>query len=526
MTQHEWSMQQHGVFVFVRDGKGNARIDAVAGAGKTSVLVEATRYMQGQVAFLAYNKKIADEITSRVAGRSHVRAGTFHSFGFSAWRKVAPKVKVDENKMQMICDALTVPKPLQRFVCKAVSIAKQSLIGVTVPTGDMAAWMQLVAHYDLDDVLANDGSNDASMDSDIDVGIMLAQRALRESVQRDLTVIDFDDMLYAPLVHNARFWTYDWVLVDEAQDTNPARRAMARKLLKPGGRLLAVGDPHQAIYGFTGADSDALDLITKEFSCVTLPMTTTYRCPKAVVAHAQQWVSHIEAAPSAPDGNVLGCTDTALDELAEGGHLRAADAVLCRNTKPLVALAYSLIRRKVACHVEGRDIGKGLMALASKWKVRGIDALVTKLDAYESREVSRLMAKGREAQAANVSDRCETLRVMCSMLKPQATVDDLRAEINKLFQDTDSGRPSSTLTLSTIHKAKGREWDRVFWLGRNKYQPSPFARQEWQAQQEVNLMYVCATRAKHTLVEVSVGTGRAPDGVKTGEALGVLAEVG
>jgi superfamily I DNA/RNA helicase len=503
-----WSPQQQAVFGWVRTGTGCARIEAVAGSGKTTTLVEATSMMEGTVAFLAYNKNIAVEIGSRTRSNPNVTAGTFHSFGFRAWRRVAYRVKVEDKKLDMICDDLAVPKGLRRFVQRAVSIAKQALIGVDSPAGDMSSWMQLVNHYDLDDLLTDDGSSDASMDSDIDTGLVLAQRVLRESTARDHEIIDFDDMLYAPLVHNARFQTYDWVLVDEAQDTNPARRAMARKLLKTGGRLIAVGDTHQAIYGFTGADSDALDLITREFNCTVLPLTVTYRCPKAVVAHAQQWVSHIEAAPVAPEGEVTMITDVVLDDFAVQGMLRKEDAVLCRNTKPLVELAYSLIKRKVACHVEGRDIGKGLLALAGKWKLRSLDALLTKLDAYEEREVSRLMAKGRESQAASISDRVDTLRVLCNALPPGSTVDDLRAEIDRLFTDTDSGRPADTLTLSTVHKAKGREWERVYLLGRNKYMPSKYARQAWQVQQEINLMYVAVTRAKSVLYEVAVLGGK------------------
>ncbi len=58
------------------------------------------------------------------------------------------------------------------------------------------------------------------------------------------------------------------------------------------------------------------------------------------------------------------------------------------------------------------------------------------------------------------------------------------------------------LVLSSIHKAKGREWERVFWLDRAGTCPSKWARQAWQQEQERNLMYVCATRAKEQLIEV------------------------
>ena len=59
------------------------------------------------------------------------------------------------------------------------------------------------------------------------------------------------------------------------------------------------------------------------------------------------------------------------------------------------------------------------------------------------------------------------------------------------------------ITLSTIHKSKGREWKRVFWLDRLNTCPSPFAKQAWESQQEVNLQYVAATRSMSELIELS-----------------------
>ena len=75
----------------------------------------------------------------------------------------------------------------------------------------------------------------------------------------------------------------------------------------------------------------------------------------------------------------------------------------------------------------------------------------------------------------------------------------LREAMNQLFEDTPDGTRPRNLTLSTVHKAKGREWDRVYLLGRNKFMPSKWARQEWQYQQELNLMYVAVTRANRSM---------------------------
>jgi len=71
------------------------------------------------------------------------------------------------------------------------------------------------------------------------------------------------------------------------------------------------------------------------------------------------------------------------------------------------------------------------------------------------------------------------------------------------------------LRLCTVHRSKGREWDRVFLVGRNQYMPSKYAKKEWEFKQEENLMYVAVTRAKKELVEVEVpvkksGQGQVP----------------
>ena len=493
------SPQQAAVLDFVRSGQGSALVTAVAGAGKTTTLIQAALAMQGSVAFMAYNKKIAVEIQERLKASgapAQVKAGTFHSFGFQAWRRVAPKVRVEDKKVFAIVDEMKVPDDLKSFVVRLVSLAKQRAVGVLSRIEDESVWHEMVEHFDVEELLESEGELDAQVQS----GIEYAQQALYRSIDLDKTVIDFDDMIYAPLYHDSRMWQNDWVLVDEAQDTNPARRALAKKMLRPGGRALFVGDPAQAIYGFTGADNDALDIISSEFGCTQLPLTVTFRCPKAVVARAQDWVSHITADASAPEGLVQTVTQDEFSKIVPD----ASDAILCRNTKPLVELAYGYIRRGIGCHVEGRDIGRGLLSLAGKWKTNSLDALQDKLACYLTRETERFLAKGQEDKAASLTDKVETLFVIIESLDGDATVADLRSAIERLFSDTPEGQQSRNLTLSTIHKAKGREWNRVFWFGRNRYQPSPFARQDWQLVQEDNLMYVAATRAKQTLVEVTV----------------------
>lgn len=505
-VQRKPSPQQEAVYTWVRTGRGNAIVVAVAGSGKTTTLIDACEHMRGSVAMVAYNKKIAVEFQGRLEqrGLKHVKGGTAHSFGFSAWRYACKNTDlvVDERKKwdQIFAD-LQVPEQYQGFVKSLVSLAKQRAIGVLCPIDRMEAWYEIVEHFDLAYELADECGNDdlGSMVSD---GVKLAVAALVRSIELAREIIDYDDMIYMPLKANCRMWQNDWLLVDEAQDTNPARRALYKKMLKPGGRAIFVGDPAQAIYGFTGADNDSLDLIKREFNCCELPLTVTFRCPKSVVAWAQQWVGHIQAAPTNAQGNV---ETVQFDEfISRFQDLRPQDAILCRNTKPLVEVAFSLIRAGVACHVEGKEIGRGLVALTKRWKVTSLAALKAKLETFLERETRKLMAKGKEASAAAISDRVETVLVIADAMPPDSKVADLRAKIESMFSDTVDGRPSQNLTLCTVHKSKGLEWKNVYLLGRNRYMPSPFARQTWQMQQEDNLCYVAGTRSMSTLTEIVV----------------------
>lgn len=499
------SEQQLAVLNWVKLGRGNAIVEARAGSGKTSTLRAIAQSITGQAAFLAFNKSIAKEIESKLLAAGldwqRVKSGTFHSFGLNAWNKTAGRpVQVDGKKLDTICGQLQIPKMYWPFVRDAVSKAKQHLFGAaSYPALDSNPdWLDLVEHYDISDKLAGDEETTATPDELLAYGLMHAMRALRLSNDRGREVVDFDDMIYLPILNNAKFWQYDWVLVDEAQDTNPARLEMASRLLKPGGRLVAVGDPFQAIYGFTGASADALDQIATRLNATRLPLTVTFRCSQQVTLFAQRWVADIEAPPTAPSGSVRAIDVETFERLA----FERTDAILCRNTKPLVEYAFHLIRRGIGCHVEGRDIGQGLVAFVNKWKsVRTVADLRAKLYDHLQEEMPKLLASGKELQAESLEDKVETLLVLCDRAHDDDDKQEVIKAINLLFQDT-AGERLTTVTLSTVHKAKGREWQRVYLLGRDKFMPSRFAKQQWQKEQEKNLIYVAVTRAQIELVEV------------------------
>lgn len=499
------SRQQKEFFDWVSDGEGNAILEACAGSGKTTTLVKAAALTTGKLTFTAFNKKIAEEIKRKIRveaddtmdfsldGRVH--CATFHSLGFGMLRRAFPELKnqnaIDEQKRKAILlETCKVPENARTLAFVLLNLGRQAGLGAVIDMRNPALWAELIEHFGLEEQL-----DDAKVS--VDTAIELAQLLMWHAA-RPTDVIDYNDMLWLPLVHNLSAYQTPWLFVDEAQDTNVVRRELAKRVLAPGGRAVFVGDPAQAIYGFTGADSDALELIAADFDTWWMPLTVSYRCPRSVVKLAQQWVPRIEAAPTAQEGEVIelpGGPQEMMPKLAKG------DVVLCRNTAPLVSLALSLIRQRKRAHVEGRDIGRGLLSLTNKWPTLhdDSDAWVKRLSQWRDDMVAHYIGLGKETSAEAVTDKFDTI---AALAENATTVADIRAIIESIFDDTTADDAAQRITLSTIHKSKGREWPRVFWYQRRALQPSKYARQEWQHEQERNLMYVAATRAQQVLFDV------------------------
>ncbi len=496
------SPQQEVVRQFPKTHRGNAFAEAVAGAGKTTTAIMMIAETTGTVGCMAFNKTAALEFDHKAKQLgfqfgNRVRFGTCHSFGFGAWRYVHKGVKsgpeAARDKTDKMLQHLQIPRGLWGFVPKLISLAKQDAVGLNGMLDDQKLYYDIIDHHDLDHEIEDEGL--------IKAGVQYAIDGLKWHKEVGPEIIDFDDMIWLPIVTGVRMFTNDWVVGDEWQDANRARRALARKMMGPRSRALFIGDRHQAIYGFAGADAASIDATIKEFNCIELPMTVTFRCPKAVVAHAQTVVSHIEAHETAPEGKVFRMDEPNFWQNEASCMSQVHDAILCRNTKPLVTTAFQLIKRGIPCHVEGRDIGAGLLKLVDRFaKAKTIHTFRDRLNTFKAQQMQKLIAKGKETQAQSVEDKVDTILVVAEGCVDVACI---RAKIEALFQDAD-GEARKTLTLSTVHKSKGREWQRVFLMGENIYMPSGYARQAWQLEQERNLQYVAYTRAKSELVLVDM----------------------
>jgi superfamily I DNA/RNA helicase len=310
--------------------------------------------------------------------------------------------------------------------------------------------------------------------------------------------IDFDDQIYLPLLpgFGGNVPRPAWIFVDEAQDLSPIQAEFIARMMgaKPGGsipadctqRVVFVGDRYQAIYGFRGADSGSMDNLKARFNCRELPLSVCYRCGSDFVALAASLGAPIEAAPGKPTGTLRSWT-------AEDGSYRvsAGTVVLCRATAPLVANAYKLIRQGRKANVLGKDIGKGLISLIEKHKPTSLIDLTSKLHTWVDRECER-MGEGKEPQQEALRDKVDCIEVLMGALPAgMQTVAGLISTVEGLFTNDEM---SPGVVFSTIHKAKGLEWDSVVILDAHKM-PATWARKDWQREQEIHCAYVAYTRA-------------------------------
>lgn len=482
------SKYQRAILDWLLNGEGNCIVDATAGSGKTSTLKMLAFALptSARAIFLAFNKSIATELSEKLP--SSCPASTFHALGFKAARPVLnlrPKDSVSAYKCGDKYDALFPADNSALYgKCRSVTLKLVSLAkgAVLLPADVTDEWVdETVAWFDLD-----------TADADLPTLASMVRDTLTAS-NADLTVVDFDDMLYLPLILGAAWPQHDYVMIDEAQDTNAAQRAILHRL---GGRLIAVGDAAQAIYGFRGADSDALDLIADEFSAVRFPLSISYRCPRAIVQLAQDYSSNIEAADNAIDGTVAYPARFTVKQF------QADDLVMCRNSAPIIAAAYKCLVQRIPVQVMGREIGNGLKALIRKVSTtrQTLDELPARISAWQTKEIEAATAKRQEWRVQAITDKAEAILMLIDSMTPQDRargVDGLLAIIDSLFSDK-----ASAVKMSTIHKAKGLEARRTFILD-GHLMPSKYAKQPHQLQQEANLTFVAITRSLDTLTYIT-----------------------
>lgn len=500
----KWTEQQEAIFATVLKFEKSIVVEAVAGSGKTTTIKEACLRLKAarpelKIRFTSFGKKVVENLV-KVIPPDVADCGTMNSLCTKVWMRYTGRfVPVETYKRnKLVHQELKTPYDLQNFVNDLVEKAKQEGVGLVqgFKLDSYDKFEEIVYKHDLDFQIGENPFRRGTADQ-VEQGILLAIKALKLQIKISREMIDFTDQLYMPLLHNCKFDQVDVLFADEIQDFSVLERLAAAAMLAPGGKFYGVGDRRQAIYGFRGADSKSMDNIRAKFGAVDLPLTVSYRVPKSGVREAQKHVSHIQAAENAIDGTVSYCEYKTL--LADAKNIRGA--IICRKTGPAAELAFTLISKGIPCLMLGKDIGKGLTLLCRKWKTpKTIEQFLDKLNSWKDEQVTALMSKGKEQAADKIVDQVETINVIAACLPLDASISELESRVTSIFEDKED---AAKITLATIHKAKGLEWDKVYILGAESYQPSKFARQDWQLEQEENCSYIAKTRHKEELVYVA-----------------------
>lgn len=498
------SVFQQAVFDFITTGEGSAIVEAVAGSGKSTTIKQALKLIPTtkKVVFLAFNKSIVEELKKDIP--TFVDCMTMNSLGHKAVMKRFGRVNLDANKTSIVIESLLKSGRLTEEDAKYKSSIVKKLIGIAKSVGlvpstlpnmvslmpdTSTSWNSLIEHFDIE--IGSPEMDEYQKEQLQNEIISMTRLVLQASIEM-IDTIDFNDQLYFPVVYNLALPVYDWVFIDEAQDISAIQRSLLVKAKGKSGRLVAVGDPAQAIYGFRGADSDSLKNIAKTFNAITLPLSISYRCPKAVVREAQRFVSHIQPSETAPEGLVMDLGEVKPE------FFKPSDMVICRSSAPIVELAYSLISKKIPAKVMGREIGEGLVSLVKKLKARSIRQLEEKLELWSQKEIKKLLDKDPEANLSKIEDKRECLNCFIKFSGAES-VEALMVAIQSIFGEASA----NVVLLSTIHKSKGLEAKKVFILDSWRM-PSKYAKKPHQIEQENNLFYVAITRAQEELCYVNM----------------------
>lgn len=475
----EWSEQQQAVFKHFAESKRNASVEARAGTGKTTTIKEAFKHApERRMLYAVFNKKNQVEAAEKIRDR-RVDVLTLHSLGFrfirKVWMDAKPDDMVEQDRVKAAYAAANevITDALLASCVKLVGFLKNTSLNPSYAEAyEVAQNLELVGTFP---------EQDARL-------VNAALRVLDLSKVKDVQGrISFNDMVWLPVANNWVQAMYDLVVVDEAQDMNLPQLTMARTASK--GRVIVVGDDRQAIYGFRGAVQNGMAMMCEKLDAVRLPLTITYRCPKAVVALAQTEVPDYRAHDTAPEGEVVDVKESKMFSEVKPG-----DAILSRLNAPLMPLVLGLLRKNIPARIEGRDIGKQLSGIVRGLKAKSVPDFIAKLETWKERQIARASKfKNPEKKIEQTQDIVDTLAVLA---QDSTSVTDIERRLEVLFQDTnDYSKPA--VVLSSVHKAKGLEWKRVWMLSET------FRRGK--GGEEANIFYVAVTRAQASLYLVGKG---------------------
>jgi len=447
-----WTKEQLKI---INSTEKHVLVEALAGTGKSSTLMGlAHKHKNGL--YLAFNKNIVNEIVEKLPdGWS---CSTFHAFGLNLIKK---------NQKRTTINFFKYSRKGQRFEAAQLAVNHLNMNGNDTDE----SWIETCKRFHVGYNAIND-----------------ARYILREG-RSETEVISAEDMLQYPIMNGWKSEEYDILLIDEVQDMSPQQVQFLIKCV-PAKRIVFVGDRFQSIYYFRGSDTRVFDKIKEKYNPKTLPLTQSFRCPKAVIKEANKYVGDIWS--DIGGGLVTTVRSMKYNEYPEDCF------ILCRVNSGLVSLANEMIRSKVDFSIGGNFVKTIKREINAA--VTGCNSIEEAIEKSKKRLKHALKAyKKNNWSTTSIENRYETIRVVFDNYTTFAKIKDF---VNKLEAHTVG---SSNRRLLTGHACKGLENKNVFILNRNICNKFALkAKSPEEMQEEFNILYVMITRSLENLTYVDV----------------------
>lgn len=539
--------EQLSIFEFVRNGKSHGIIDAVAGAGKTTTIMECARFVENHndILFCAFNKSISSEISKKFSERNinGVIVKTIHALGWQILHSnnnTGYPLTLEPGKNRELLNSKEISEKLKPYYLKILAVngikldflddkpdfavtniinnVKNRLLDIndkyrsTLTKDTLDDFRELVSHYGIFNELEIKKKDFEKELAYYQQCHSILLEAGNEFSKRTMK-IDFTDMLYLPYK-----WSlypvnkYGFLFIDECQDLSKAQFAIAAKYGRPGGRILAVGDPQQSIYGFTGADINSFNRVKEYTKATLLPLTTCFRCPQQMIGLAKKIRPDITG--SKTDAGII--TTIEITDVVKTA--RPGDLIISRTKAPLLVLVFGFIDVDLKVKIHDDEVEEIINELKNIFKHNelnvDISTLPDKFDEVRAVVLNRWdwIIKKNANRIVNMGERELYIRKEKEYLEEKLdflnrkyeewkiecpTILSILRKIKEYISATDN-----PIKLSTIHRAKGLENDRVFIINYDELPMIKTDQKEWEKIQESNLKYVAVTRAMKELVLV------------------------
>ncbi len=557
---HKPTDEQRAILDHIKLGKENLVVEALAGSGKSWTALQAlTVIPQRSILMAAFSKPIATFLEAQVkqtaVPRTHaIHVKTFHALGFGIIKASHPNLNLNtdgnatEAIVAKVCQGRAISFKTKRYIVRLLKLLKDTTV-------DLEPEADFVLGLAVDHEIFGARTSEDDMETTID-RVLAAYEASRDIA--NLTQIDFCDMTWLPSVCNLPPSSrYQAIIIDELQDISEPQFALLQHCMLPATRIIAIGDRRQAIYGWrSGMGDRAWAVMQDHFKAKTLWLTTTFRCSNEVVKQAnvvlsiENHLTTLKALPDANDGSVTSIKLADLPHQFVGGPSDVVHTfVLSRRNDVLLDCALFLHRSKTRFQLVG---GKDMLAPL-------FELLDYKLDLGDAGKFRKSLSKWREEQIAraeklnspSAADRVEEqYKMLMAALESAGKPTLIKGLLGAILADNLSG-----VWLSTVHKVKGLEAQRVFLLRQSfarhanstitlpdgsEYELGPRQQKNWNnddgetigitirpnyPQEELNIEYVAITRAKEHLVWVDMDRKQTAD-VKVDEAIKGLEAMG